>query len=114
MQAFARRLGRSHLVFEAVDETKLALTDKATIQPVFAPPKACDHTARLSFYFLWLFTVAIYARPEDIFPFLGSLHLPFVLGVCSGLTYVRPLLFCTAPLPSRMQLSFALRPPPPL
>src|SRR5262249_48658356 len=53
---------------------------------------ARNHATRFSFAFLWLFTVAIYARPEDIFPVLAPLHLTFVLGLCSGLTYVGALL----------------------
>jgi O-antigen ligase len=51
-----------------------------------------NHATRFSFVFLWLFTVAIYARPEDIFPVLAPLHLTFVLGLCSGLTYLGALL----------------------
>jgi O-antigen ligase len=42
--------------------------------------------------FLLLFTVAIYARPEDIFPFLAPLHSTFILGLSSGLTYIGALL----------------------
>src|SRR5215467_3681152 len=56
---------------------------------VAEPPlsAARNHATRFSFVFLWLFTVAIYARPEDIFPVLAPLHLTLVLGLCSGLTY---------------------------
>jgi len=43
---------------------------------------------RTSFFFLCLFTVAIYARPEDIFPSVGRLHLTFLLGACTGLAYL--------------------------
>lgn len=35
-----------------------------------------------------LFTIAIYARPEDIFPVLAQLHLTFVLGLCAGFAYL--------------------------
>ena len=44
---------------------------------------ACEWT----FVFVWLFTFAIYARPEDILPSLGELHLTFALGLCAGLAY---------------------------
>jgi len=47
-----------------------------------------DNATRATFFFLWLFTVAIYARPEDMFPAIAPLHLTFVLGLCSGLMYV--------------------------
>jgi len=52
-----------------------------------ALPPFSSRATRASFVFLWLFTVAIYARPEDIFPVLAPLHLTFILGLCSGLTY---------------------------
>jgi O-antigen ligase len=38
--------------------------------------------------FLWLFTIAVYARPEDIFPLLAPLHLTFVFGSCAGAAYL--------------------------
>ncbi|HWZ46045.1 MAG TPA: O-antigen ligase family protein [Candidatus Saccharimonadales bacterium] len=47
-----------------------------------------DRRLRWVFLFLWLFTVAVYARPEDIFPFLGTLHLTFTCGLLAGVTYL--------------------------
>src|SRR6266566_9231204 len=44
------------------------------------------------FLSLWLFTVAIYARPEDIFTPLGQLHLTFIFGCCAGLAYLGAIL----------------------
>jgi O-antigen ligase len=44
--------------------------------------------ARASFFFLCLFTVAIYARPEDIFPVVGQIHLTLLLGACAAVSYV--------------------------
>lgn len=79
-------------MFENVTKTSLVLTDNATAEPALESSPARDRSARLCFFFLWLFTVAIYARPEDIFPFLAPLHLTFILGLCSGLTYVGALL----------------------
>lgn len=55
------------------------------------PSPAHDRAPRVAFFFLWLFTVAIYARPEDIFPFIAPLHLTFILGLCSGVAYVAAL-----------------------
>ena len=40
------------------------------------------------FAILWLFTIAVYARPEDIIPQLAPLHLTFVLGCCAGIAYL--------------------------
>jgi O-antigen ligase len=44
--------------------------------------------AKASFLFLCLFTVAIYARPEDIFPAVGQIHLTLILGACAVVTYL--------------------------
>jgi O-antigen ligase len=44
------------------------------------------------FFFLICFTVAIYARPEDIFPSVASFHLPLLLGSCAGLAFLGSLL----------------------
>jgi O-antigen ligase len=46
----------------------------------------------LSFFFVLLFTVAIYGRPEDIVPSLGRFHLTFVLGLCAGFAYLGPFI----------------------
>jgi hypothetical protein len=53
-----------------------------------ARPRDTRPGAALSFFFVWLFIVAIYARPEDIFPPIGALHLTFLLGGCAALTFV--------------------------
>jgi O-antigen ligase len=51
------------------------------------------HGAQWAYGFLWLFTVAVYARPEDIFPSVAQLHLTFVFGCCAGLAFLAALLF---------------------
>jgi O-antigen ligase len=43
---------------------------------------------RWVYVFLWLFTIAVYGRPEDIFPILAPLHLTFVFGFCAGVAYL--------------------------
>jgi O-antigen ligase len=63
-----------------------SMTDNSAVEPVMAPVD--DRATRTSFFFLWLFTVAVYARPEDIFPAIAPLHLTFLLGLGSALTYV--------------------------
>jgi putative inorganic carbon (hco3(-)) transporter len=47
---------------------------------------------KLLFAFLLCFTVAVYARPEDMFPALLPFHFTLTFGICSGLAYVVPLL----------------------
>ena len=39
-----------------------------------------------------LFTIAIYARPEDLFPVLAKFHLTFALGLCAGSAFLGSLL----------------------
>ena len=53
---------------------------------------AHDQRVKWAFFFLWLFTVAVYARPEDIFPSLGVFHLTFFCGCCAGLAYLAAVL----------------------
>lgn len=58
------------------------------MEPESAPSNLNQQGAGLSFFFVVLFTIAIYARPEDIFPVLAQLHLTFVLGLCAGFAYL--------------------------
>ena len=46
---------------------------------------------KTAFFFLWLFTISIYARPEDIFPIVGQLHLTLTLGACAAIAYIGAL-----------------------
>ncbi len=66
--------------------------NKANWQQNFVPPQFREQSAKLTFFFLWLLTVAVFARPQDIFPSLAPLHLTFVFGVCAALTYLGALL----------------------
>jgi O-antigen ligase len=50
----------------------------------FVPPRG----DRISFFFISLFIIAIYARPEDIFPAVGHLHLTLALGICATATFL--------------------------
>lgn len=61
-------------------------------EQTFTLRSASDQRARWAFIFLWLFTVAVYARPEDIFPSLGGLHMTFLFGCCAGLAFLFALL----------------------
>jgi O-antigen ligase len=45
-----------------------------------------------TFVFVWLFTVAVYARPEDIVPQLAPLHLTLALGCCAGIAHLKDLI----------------------
>lgn len=67
-----------------------AFANNSVVKPGL--PANGNRSTRASSVFLWLFTVAIYARPEDIFPILAPLHLTFVLGLCSTLAYLAAVL----------------------
>jgi O-antigen ligase len=73
-------------MFEEVAHADPPLAALSTTQPAMMP--ASNRATRASFVFLWLFTVAVYARPEDIFPVLAPFHLTLLMGLCSVLTYV--------------------------
>ncbi len=64
------------------------LENVASVQPDSAQSKLNAQSAKLSFFFVVLFTIAIYARPEDIFPAIAPLHLTFFLGLCAGLAFL--------------------------
>lgn len=64
--------------------------------------------AKLSFLFICLFIVAIYARPEDVFPFIGSLHLTLILGVCAGASFLWALLLGDVSLSWPVELRLVL------
>ena len=76
---------------EYVNDTESLSLDKENGQRDFVPTESHDQRAQWTFFFLWLFTVAVFARPEDIFPFLAPFHLTFVFGACAGLTYLAGL-----------------------
>ncbi len=87
-----------------MNEAESLSVNKANWQQNFVPPQG----AKLTFFFLWLFTVAVFARPEDIFPSLAPLHLTFVFGVCAGVTYLGALLWGHARLLWTRELTIVL------
>src|SRR5215469_5674177 len=72
---------------EAFETGSVAARQKAARTQV-----ASKAGAGWSFLFLLLFTVAVYARPQDIYPSLIVLHLPLVFGVCGSAAYLTALL----------------------
>src|SRR5437899_939318 len=91
-----------------MNEAESLSVNKANWQQNFVPPQFPEQGAKLTFFFLWLFTVAVFARPEDIFPSLAPLHLTFVFGVCAGLTYLGALLWGHARLLWTRELTIVL------
>jgi len=75
-----------------VNDAELLSVDKGNWQQSLVGTEFSELGDKRTFLFIWLFTVAVFARPEDIFPFLAPLHLTFVFGACAGLTYVTALL----------------------
>ncbi len=71
----------------------IALTMGAQVpQEDLTPWPASEQGGKWAFLSLWLFTVAVYARPEDIFAPLGQLHLTFIFACCAGLAYLGAIL----------------------
>jgi O-antigen ligase len=64
----------------------------------FMPVPSHDLRLRKCFLFLVMFTIAIYARPEDLWTPLGHLHLTFLLGVSAGLGFLGTYLSGRAPM----------------
>lgn len=64
--------------------------------------------ARVCFVFVLLLTIAIYGRPEDIFPVVAQFHLTFALGLCAGLAYLASSLTGNAPLVWTRELRIVL------
>jgi O-antigen ligase len=91
-----------------MNEAESLSVNKGNWQQNFVPPQFHEQSAKLTFFFLWLFTVAVFARPEDIFPSLAPLHLTFVFGACAGLTYLGALLLGHARLLWTRELKIVL------
>jgi len=91
-----------------VDAARLLPVNEAIPEKNLVLSQACDQRARLGFFFLLLFTVAIYARPEDIFPSLGQLHLTLAFGLCASLAYLGALLSAKARLVWTRELRIVL------
>ena len=70
--------------------------------------EATDSSGKACFFFLCLFTVAIYARPEDIFPIVGHFHLTLLLGLCASAAYVGAWLCGSIPLLNSRELRLML------
>ncbi|MGH9573465.1 MAG: O-antigen ligase family protein [Candidatus Acidiferrales bacterium] len=69
---------------------------------------ATDVPGKLCFFFLCLFTVAIYARPEDIFPVVGHSHLTLLLGLCASAAYIGAWFCGSIPLLNSRELRLML------
>ena len=78
------------------------------VESELAQSKVNEQSAKLSFFFVVLFTIAIYGRPEDIFPVLAQLHLTFVLGLCAGLAYLGSFLLGNVRLTWTRELQIVL------
>ena len=62
----------------------------------------------LAFFFLWLFTFAVFGRPEDIVSSINILHLPMVLGISAAALLVGALVSGTLRFRMPLELATAL------
>jgi O-antigen ligase len=74
-----------------MSETGISVTEHLLSAESVEGPADQPPNAKLSFFFLVLFTLTVYARPEDIFPAVGQLHLTLTLGICAGVTFLGAL-----------------------
>jgi O-antigen ligase len=74
-----------------MSETISLTMDASVPQDDLVHAQVPEQGGKWGFLFLWLFTVAVYARPEDIFPLLGQMHLTFIFGCCAGAAYAGAL-----------------------
>lgn len=63
---------------------------------------------KAAFVVLWLFTFAVFGRPEDIVASLGILHLPMVLGILSAVLLVIALFTGTVQFRMPRELAIVL------
>jgi len=89
-------------------EATLYVIDEAITESRPAPSQPLNRSAPVSFFFVLLFTFAIYARPEDILPSIGQFHVTFILGLCAGLSYLGSYLLGNAPLVWTRELRIVL------
>ena len=76
-------------------------TDRATV--------ALGHAnLRWAFVFLWLCTFTVYARPEDIFPFVAPLHLTLIFGLGASLMGAGALLSGAGRVPWTTEIKLVL------
>lgn len=81
------RLGRT------LNQEDLCLTNSTVSVRAYRQSGALTRQGgTLAFVFVWLFTFAVYARPQDIFSAIDPLHLPLIFGTCAGLTYLGGLI----------------------
>lgn len=84
------------------------LHENTTVESGPISSEAESPSAGLSFFFILIFTVAIYARPEDIYPPLGQLHLTFILGLSAAFAYLGSFLLGNAPFLWTRELQIVL------
>jgi O-antigen ligase len=95
---------------ECMNDAESLSLEKENWQQQLVPTESREHERNdgLTFLFLCLFTIAVFARPEDIFPSLAPLHLTFVFGACAGLTYLAAVLSRRADLLWTRELKIVL------
>ncbi|PYT95209.1 MAG: hypothetical protein DMG36_02805 [Acidobacteria bacterium] len=91
-----------------MNEATLYANNPADIEFGPAQSRAENQSARISFVLVLFFTVAIYARPEDIVPAIAQFHLTFALGLCAGLAYLGSFLVGNAPFVRSQELRIVL------
>ena len=89
-------------------ETTISAAEELFPYEIGARTPVAKSAAKLSFFFLCLFTVAVYGRPEDIFPVVGQLHLTLILGACAAVSFIGSLFSGNASLLRSRELPYML------
>jgi O-antigen ligase len=71
-----------------MNQTAAVRVARPLFKPAASRADALEPGAKLCFFFLCLFTLAIYGRPEDFYPVVGQMHLTLILGSCAVACYI--------------------------
>lgn len=86
----------------------LAMHTAPTAETDLSTSASANSGGKAAFVVLWLFTFAVFGRPEDIVGSLGILHLPMVLGITSTVLLMGALLTGTVRFRMPRELAIVL------
>lgn len=72
------------------------------------PAVARKHKTKWTYFFLLVFTLLLFARPEDYFPFLNDFHLALVVSILAGASYIFSLFSRKVPFVWTNELTLVL------
>lgn len=77
---------------EIMSDTNMLIASSANaIRSSAQTSTSWSEDGKLTFGLFWAFTFVSFARPEDVFPVIGNLHLTMLFGIAAAFFYVRDL-----------------------